>query len=116
MHFARLASLPDEKPAVMQLTVFALSEPSSPSAGLTFVESARRARGGAGPPGQSGGLRAEPFSVLEAVAKGDPDGEAYWRRMYAEHHPDPRASHGATPAHAYAPSRPTSVVRALCRW
>jgi len=86
-----LVSLPDEKPAVMQLTVFALSEPSSPSAGLTFVESARRARGGAGPPGQSGGLRAEPFSVLEAVAKGDPDGEAYWRRMYAEHHPDPRA-------------------------
>jgi len=37
VHFARLASLPDEKPAVMQLTVFALSEPSSPSAGLTFV-------------------------------------------------------------------------------
>ncbi len=29
-------------------------------------------------------------------------GEAYWRRMYAEHHPDPRASHAATPAHAYA--------------
>jgi hypothetical protein len=27
--------------------------------------------------------------VLEEIAKGDPDEEAYWRRMYAEHHPDP---------------------------
>jgi hypothetical protein len=27
--------------------------------------------------------------VLEVIAKGDPDEEAYWRRMYAENHPDP---------------------------
>ena len=27
--------------------------------------------------------------VLEEIAKGDPDEEAYWRRRYAEHHPDP---------------------------
>ncbi|AGB21675.1 hypothetical protein Mycsm_01258 [Mycobacterium sp. JS623] len=27
--------------------------------------------------------------VLEVLAKGDPDEEAYWRRMYAEKHPDP---------------------------
>ena len=27
--------------------------------------------------------------VLEEIAKGDPDEEAYWRRMYAENHPDP---------------------------
>jgi hypothetical protein len=27
--------------------------------------------------------------VLEEIAKGDPDQEAYWRRMYAENHPDP---------------------------
>jgi len=37
VHFACSVSLPDEKPAVMQVMVFALSEPSSPSAGLTFV-------------------------------------------------------------------------------
>jgi hypothetical protein len=27
--------------------------------------------------------------VLEEIANGDPDEEAYWRRMYAENHPDP---------------------------
>ncbi|MDP7735130.1 hypothetical protein [Mycobacterium paragordonae] len=27
--------------------------------------------------------------VLEEVAKGDPDQEDYWRRMYAENHPEP---------------------------
>lgn len=27
--------------------------------------------------------------VLDVIAKGDPDEEAYWRRMYAENHPDP---------------------------
>ena len=27
--------------------------------------------------------------VLEVIAKGDPDQEAYWRWMYAANHPDP---------------------------
>ena len=37
VHFARSVSFPDQVPAVMQVMVFALSDPSSPSAGLTFV-------------------------------------------------------------------------------
>jgi hypothetical protein len=40
VHFARSVSFPTRNRAVMQVMVFALSGPSSPTAGLTFVNPA----------------------------------------------------------------------------
>ena len=31
----------------------------------------------------------QPVGEFSGGSKGDADEEAYWRRMYAEHHPDP---------------------------
>lgn len=42
-----------------------------------------------GPAHHKNGKRLPLDQVLEEIPKGDPDQEDYWRRMYAENHPDP---------------------------
>src|SRR6478736_699275 len=67
-------------PALMRLGYPALGEAQTAPAAPPHGKGRGRAGGSAGEPQDrcaSGG------------SKGDADEEAYWRRMYAEHHPDP---------------------------
>jgi hypothetical protein len=86
-------------------------QPSAGVAGLSFSQRRKtepssvvadtphnptiKGRGRPGPPKERQAPRLD--QVLEEIAKGDPDQEDYWWRMYAENHPDPARTLHAMP-------------------